>query len=547
MKNHFSPLAVLFVLFFIWNANAQTPPIPMPTPPPAVIPMPIPKTDDEWTGELKTAVDALNEYDSTKFKNLIAQKPQLTKAKNAKGNTILHVAARNSSKTEVVRLLLEKGANVNAANNNGETPVSVATYIGAKENFQLLMASKPNLLVKTISGETLLHLAARGGNAEIAQILLDTKTLDLNARNESGDTPVLLAASGYFAREVLEVFLKAGANPNQKDKNNATPLHIAADSRNDETVALLIKYKADINARANGGNTPLINAVEEVKSVAALVEAGADVNAKNNGGTTALHRACAEIEPESVRYLVTHKAAVNAKNNEGETPLEIALDNNFGDASKITEIIEFLIENNAPTDWQGEDGATILHQAAANNNASLIELLIKKGAKTEAATADGKTALMTAAAENNADAVDALLESGANPNARDEDGNSALHIAAENDFSLVAKLLFAKKADINIANKIGESPLHIAAENNKFRLAALLLKNNANANAKDEDENTPLHDAAGNGSIRIVKLLLANKADATLANKTGLTARQIAESADFAEIVALLPEPPKEN
>ncbi len=113
-----------------------------------------------------------------------------------------------------------------------------------------------------------------------------------------------------------------------------------------------IENRADIEAKDNYGNTPLISASAygHVEVVKFLIESGADIEAKNNYGNTSLNRASANGCVEVVKILIESGADIEAKDNDGNTPLIRASANGHVDAVKI------FIENGADIEAKNNDG-----------------------------------------------------------------------------------------------------------------------------------------------------------------------------------------------
>jgi ankyrin repeat protein len=154
-----------------------------------------------------------------------------------------------------------------------------------------LIAAGADVNAKDKLGETPLHIAAVRGFQEITALLI-AGGADVNARNGRELTPLHAAAWGGY-KETVALLITKGANINAKDENGVTSLHVSALSGSDETIALLINNDADINARNKNGMTPLHAAAltGQYEAVELLINNGADVKSKNNKGMTPLQLA----------------------------------------------------------------------------------------------------------------------------------------------------------------------------------------------------------------------------------------------------------------
>lgn len=108
--------------------------------------------------------------------------------------------------------------------------------------------------------------------------------VNINAKDKHGNTPLIEAAKHHNGFKIMRLLLKAKANVNAKNTRGETALMWAISSLE---ANILIKKGADVNARDAVGRTPLMWN-NDSKTINLLLDAGADVNAKNKWGQTAL-------------------------------------------------------------------------------------------------------------------------------------------------------------------------------------------------------------------------------------------------------------------
>ena len=108
--------------------------------------------------------------------------------------------------------------------------------------------------------------------------------------------------------------------------NGYTALHEACFSCNEEIVSLLLRRKANVNAKSYAGwSAVMIASFFGHAGILRLVLAyGAIVNMRDNSGSTAIHMACFYGEQSCVALLIRHAAQVDLENSKGQTPVDIA-------------------------------------------------------------------------------------------------------------------------------------------------------------------------------------------------------------------------------
>jgi uncharacterized protein len=172
-----------------------------------------------------------------------------------------------------------------------------------------------------------IHSAAQKGDlAKVKELLKQDPSL-VSAKDKMGRTPLHLAAENYRA-DVAEFLIVSGADLNAKDSNGGfAPLDLAlASFRYKEMVELLLTKGADPNATSNQGLTPLQEAAMRGQRDAAemLLAKGANMNAADDKGETALLWALLMGHMDLARFLINANADVNAKTNQGVSPLLVA-------------------------------------------------------------------------------------------------------------------------------------------------------------------------------------------------------------------------------
>tara|TARA_R110002003_G_scaffold1184_5_gene22605 strand:+ start:12133 stop:14583 length:2451 start_codon:yes stop_codon:yes gene_type:complete len=237
--------------------------------------------------------------------------------KDASGRTLLHYAA-STGRQAVVQLLVDRGADVKAKDNDGVTVLHSAV-VSNEAVVQLLVDRGADVNAKVNCGITVLQFAAKEGNEAVVQLLVD-RGADVNAKDTSGFTVLHAAAFSERKNEaVVQLLVDRGADVNAKDNSGLTVLHAAAFSKseNEAVVQLLVDRGADINAKDNSGITVLHWAADKGHKavVQLLVDRGADVKATDNFGRTVLCRAVFSKNDAVVRLLVDRGADVCKEQN----------------------------------------------------------------------------------------------------------------------------------------------------------------------------------------------------------------------------------------
>ncbi|XP_073901474.1 protein TANC2 isoform X6 [Castor canadensis] len=327
--------------------------------------------------------------------------------------------------TEMVALLLEFGANVDASSESGLTPLGYAAAAGFLSIVVLLCKKRAKVDHLDKNGQcALVHAALRGhlevvkfliqcdwtmagqqqgvfkkshaiqqaliaaasmGYTEIVSYLLDLPEKDeeeveraqINSFDSLWGETALTAAAGRGKLEVCRLLLEQGAAVAQPNRRGAVPLFSTVRQGHWQIVDLLLTHGADVNMADKQGRTPLMMAASEghLGTVDFLLAQGASIALMDKEGLTALSWACLKGHLSVVRSLVDNGAATDHADKNGRTPLDLAAF--YGDA----EVVQFLVDHGAMIEHVDYSGMRPLDRAVGCRNTSVVVTLLKKGAK----------------------------------------------------------------------------------------------------------------------------------------------------------------------
>lgn len=477
------------------------------------------------------------------------------------GNTPLITACRRGH-LEIVKKLIDKGADLTITNDFNGTALEVASFGGHYEVVKFLIEKGAQVTI----GKPL-HSAVRSGHCQVTQLLLDSGA-DYNLHGPpTSMTPMNLASeNGHI--EVAQLLLKIGADIEIPESNGATPLYLASINGHTEMVRLLLSHGAKVNATNNYKWTPVNAAADSGFSdtVKVLIEGGADIELATEYGQTAFYSACTEGRLEVVRMLID-QAEINCQNRFFWTAVNSAAKEGFTEIVKLlfekganietpnrsgqtaiysaateghTEVVRLLIDK-AELNCQNENGWTPMNSASKEGFFEIVKLLVEKGADLEIPTHANETPLYTAATYGHEDLVRLLLfEHGAKITPQNKFGWTAVNSASKEGFVSIVKMLLEKDADIDIPTKAGETALYSAATYGHEELVRLFLDLGANLKCQNKYGWTAINSAAKEGFLSIVEMLLEKGVDIEIPTVSGQTPIYSAATEGHTDVVRLL-------
>lgn len=221
--------------------------------------------------------------------------------------------------------------------------------------------------------------AVRTNNFEQLQKLHE-EGADLNAKDESGRTPLMIAVINnheFLAKKLI----RFGVNVNIADKNGVTALHYASENPLPDVVQMLLDAGADVNAAVTekyAKKTPLHFAAITGSVVVfdlLLKNPHANLHVKDEKGRMPLHLAAKQGQISIVKAVIDKDSSnLDYADDFGWTPLTYA--SSFG----FTEIVELLIQKGADVNHKAKDGKTALNWAEEHNHMATASKLKEFGA-----------------------------------------------------------------------------------------------------------------------------------------------------------------------
>ena len=328
----------------------------------------------------------------------------------------LYYAALCGFRVLVEHLITTNPQDINAKGGFYATPLHTTVAIGNADIMKLLLEHGADVTAGNWEEFTPLYEASRRGRLDMMSLLFDHHA-DVNSRGKKGRTALLKAAfEGEL--EVASVLVQHGAIADIGNTDSWTPLISASRNGHLDIVRLLLQSGAAVDLHNNDGWTPLLFASQfgHPDVVSLLLQNGASVEFRNNDGWTSMMLASGDGHLDVVRLLLKDGASVDSRNNDGWTSLALASENGH------LEVVRLLLQNGANVDSRNYEDSTPLMLASRSEHPDVVRLLLQNGASVDSRNIHGRTALALASEIGHLDIVRLLLQSAATVNLSPIDG-----------------------------------------------------------------------------------------------------------------------------
>ena len=424
------------------------------------------------------------------------------------GFTALHCAGQQG-RGDVVEVLIDAGADIEAKNDVGRSPLLFASSSGHLDIVKMLVKAGAGVCVTDNEGDTCLIFATYFGHTETVRYLVGLKDVDVNHADNNGFAPLFVAVQEGHG-DVVQVLIAAGADIEAKNKVGRSPLLLASSLGNLDIVKM-------------------------------LVEAGAGVCVTDNEGDTCLILATYCGHTETVRYLVgLPDVDVNQQGMNHQTALHIAVHSAVDEGHR--DVMQVLIDAGADIEEKDENRASPLLFASRSGHLDIVKMLVEAGAGVCVTNKNGLTCLILASARGHTETVRYLVGlKELDVNSADKSGHTALHHAVEQNRCDVVKVLIAAGVDIELKNKVGGNfPLLVASGLGHLDIVKMLVEAGADVCVTDNKGDTCLILAIQEGHADVLKVLIDAGADFEKKDSLGRSPLLLASTSGHLDIVRLL-------
>lgn len=360
---------------------------------------------------------------------------------------------------EVLRLLFERReTKINSLGVNRRSALYSAASKGRADVVKLLLekGANPAPVERPYKeGYNYLEQAASNNHLETVRVLCEHDKKYMNAPGNFGHTALYCAVNYIEAgvtrnvktgEEVVKLLLEMGADPNADKPDSDSPLHLATLGEiRQKMLQMLLDHGADpLKGLSGGWGYPPLHA------------------AAQNGNVEAFKKLLKIDITDPTLRVKYHETALRYTARKGLREYCLLI-------LELGTVNIDTLEHHT-----GDEGLTPLHLAIKNNQLQTARLLVRQKASQEIPDQKGRQPILLAAEKGWDLLVKDLLKQRKMPNVRDEDGNTPLCLAAAKGHEKVVKMLLESGADMEAANKFGETALDLAEEKGHEKVVKIL-------------------------------------------------------------------------
>lgn len=367
---------------------------------------------------------------------------------------------------------------------------------------------------------------------------------DINAIDDDGNTVLHLAAQIDDADLVTFLLLK-GADPELKNFESDTPLHVAIKNNSIESAKAISGVASTIFDRNADGVTALDLGLQKDPAYYDIFITTKAGELRDTEGQSIVHYFVKTKNVEGIEHCIKKGIPITVKDNAGKTPLDIAyesINDEYGVLCAAVLILGGAESNNDEYSYfetavanrnlneRFDDGQTPLHYAAINNHEAIAKYLLENDADSAAQDSSGASPLHEAVRYGNIAIAQDLLNSGADVNAKDNLGKTPIMLIIPGDkLKDVYTLLIGHRVDLNQKDMYGDTVLHNAAMLNvDIDTISLLTNNGADINTRNKEGVTPLAIAVQKKSLNAVRLFASSGANIHTQDTRGVSPLMLA-------------------
>ncbi|XP_023035868.1 rabankyrin-5 [Drosophila willistoni] len=426
--------------------------------------------------------------------------------------------------------------NFNCKDNKGNSPLSLCLDLNKTELVPILIEGGADVNARNGEDLTLLHQSILNKDTDTAIFLLD-QGADVNALTGKQESSLQLSIASNLPKVVNALCVK-GVALSSPDNNGDPPLWTALELGYEDVAQVLVRHGVDTDCWSQGPEgcqqTLLHRAIDENKESIAifLIRSQCDLDSSRQPGpngeggdearekSSPLHLCCQWGLTKVLQTLIDHGANVNALDVDNKTPVHIAIENQH------EEIITILLcHPGIDLKLRDKTGNTPFATALTiRNHKAAQRILDRLPNAAEQMDQRGRNFLHLAIMKDDLESVLFLIAIQVDVNSRVHDANQStpLHLAASSQIEMITRNLILAGARINERDACQKIPLHIAIERGNLCAVSALIQNNADYDATDAEGNNALHLAVRSGQISVVReLLTESRVNAEATNQKG--------------------------